>query len=371
MLCNLISKLKEREIRPTRPTTSDKEKGMSDGDNQLKYKETSDTSDKKVENHAYARVFSGERVEKSPVELANHKSKVSEAIIAESDVSDASPALEDMTVEEVVAAVREFFPDGPPLLYPTMPDWRKFCDAFPHCVRDDRKMCTFYQPDKACHCELFDKAFPGVGWWCVGESGQVPATSQRGRRGMEEEPRYYISMPEEKEPVGAAGEAEAMGWGTEPGEASEVGARARTQFQSPPVDRIGFPDFPTFCDGYGKGCGKCRFFHDGRGPFCLVWGAAWPDFQRVIPARCGYPIIPEEKDAKAGRERLKADVAQVRARLKSAPLQVPDGPDWFAFCQGYPTGCDDCRYYAREKACWCRLWEACFPGVVHWYDWPE
>ncbi len=99
--------------------------------------------------------------------------------------------LEDMTTEEIIAAVHETFPAGPPLLYPTMPDWRKFCDAFPHCIRDDRKTCTFYQPDKTCHCELFDKAFPGVGWWCVGESGQVPATSQRGRRGTEEEPRYY------------------------------------------------------------------------------------------------------------------------------------------------------------------------------------
>ena len=162
-----------------------------------------------------------------------------------------------------------------------------------------------------------------------------------------------------------------MGWGTESGEASEVGARARARFQSPPVDRRGFPDFPTFCAGYGKSCGQCRFFHQGRGPFCLVWGAAWPDFQREIPARCGYPIIPEEKDAKAGRERLKADVAEVRVRLRRPPLQYPDGPDWFAFCQGYPEGCDNCRYYARDKSCWCRLWEACFPGAVHWYDWPE
>ena len=280
--------------------------------------------------------------------------------------------LEEMTTEEIIAAVHEAFPDGPPLLYPTMPDWRKFCDAFPHCVRDDRKVCTFYQPDKACHCELFDKVFPGVGWWCVGESGQVPATSQGGRRGTEEEPRYYISLPEEKEPVGDAGEAEAMGWGTESGEASEVGALARAQFQSPPVDDRGFPDFPTFCAGYGKGCGKCRFFHQGRGPFCLVWAAAWPDFQREEkPARCDYPIMPDEKAAQAGRERLKADVAEVRARLRRPPLQYPDGPDWFTFCEGYPAGCDDCRYYARDKACWCRLWEACFPHVVHWYDWPE
>lgn len=99
---------------------------------------------------------------------------------------------------------------------------------------------------------------------------------------------------------------------------------------------------------------------------------AWPDFQReAVPARYGYPLMPDEKDAQAGRERLKSDVAEVRARFRRPPLQYPDGPDWFAFCGGYPTGCDDCRYYARDKACWCRLWEACFPGAVHWYDWPE
>lgn len=279
--------------------------------------------------------------------------------------------LEEMTTEEIIAAVRETFPDGPPLLYPTMPNWKKFCDAFPHCVRGDRTVCGFYQPDKPCHCELFEKAFPGVGWWCVGEGGQAPATSQGGRRGAEDETLYYIPMPEEKEPVASAGEAVPMGWGTEPGEVDAVADMARARFTSPPTNRRGFPDFPTFCDGYGKSCGQCRFFHDGRGPFCLVWAAAWPDFQRVIPARCGYPIMPDEKDAKAGRERLQADVADVRARLKRAPLQYPDGPDWFAFCGGYPAGCDDCRYYVRDKACWCRLWEACFPGVVHWYDWPE
>jgi len=165
MLSNLLAKLKEREIRPTRPTTSDKENGMSDGYNQLKYKDTSDTSDKKAENHACACDFSEERGEKTPVEPANQQSKVSEAIIAESDVSDASPALEDMTTEEIVAAVHETFPDGPPLKYPTMPDWKQFCDAFPHCVRDDGEVCRFYQSDKACYCELFEKAFPGVGWW--------------------------------------------------------------------------------------------------------------------------------------------------------------------------------------------------------------
>ena len=212
------------------------------------------------------------------------------------------------------------------------------------------------------------------GWMKQKEQGEAPERPAECERGPEPAKDELPTLPEERplaEPVGAAGEAEAMGWGTESGEASEVGARARAQFQSPPVDRRGFPDFPTFCDGYGKSCGKCRFFHDGRGPFCLVWASAWPDFQRVIPAQSGYPIMPDEKDDRAGRERLKADVAEVRARLRRPPLQYPDGPDWFAFCEGYPEGCDNCRYYARDKACWCRLWEACFPGVVHWYDWPE
>ena len=106
--------------------------------------------------------------------------------------------LEDMTTEEIIAAVHETFPAGAPTIYPTMPDWRKFCDAFPHCVRDDRKVCGFYQPDKACHCELFDKAFPGVGWWDLGKDGEAPATSQCGRRGTEEEPRYYIPCRKKK-----------------------------------------------------------------------------------------------------------------------------------------------------------------------------
>ena len=71
-----------------------------------------------------------------------------------------------------------------------------------------------------------------------------------------------------------------MGWGTEPGEVDEVGAKAQERFREPPIDGRAFPHFPTFCAGYGKGCGACRFFRMGRGPFCAVWGAAWPNFQR-------------------------------------------------------------------------------------------
>lgn len=73
--------------------------------------------------------------------------------------------LEDMTTEEIIAAVHEAFPDSAPLLYKHMPNWHRFCDAFPHCVRDDDEICTFYQPGEACYCSLFEKAFPGVGWW--------------------------------------------------------------------------------------------------------------------------------------------------------------------------------------------------------------
>lgn len=69
-------------------------------------------------------------------------------------------------------------------------------------------------------------------------------------------------------------------WGDVPGEVDVVAAVAREKFPEPPIDGRAFPHFPTFCDGYGKGCGACRFFHQGHGPFCLVWGAAWPNFQR-------------------------------------------------------------------------------------------
>lgn len=261
-------------------------------------------------------------------------------------------------------------------------------------------------------------------------------------------------------------EAVVAGWGAEPGEVAEVGAKARTQFHEPPVGRRGFPDFAAFCAGYGAGCGQCRFFHHGKGPFCMVWAEAWPDFHRetepakdelpTLPDESGlslddftleevveavheffpagppmlYPtmpdwrkfcddfprcvkgkescpfyrpgeachcelfdkafpgvgwwtlgeektpeaessIMPEKNDAQAGRERLEADVAEVRARHKRAPLEYPDGPDWFAFCHAYPEGCDDCPYYRPKLACWCRLWEACFPGVVRWWSWDE
>lgn len=74
--------------------------------------------------------------------------------------------------------------------------------------------------------------------------------------------------------------AVSMGWGVEPGEVDAVAAMARERFPEPPIDGRAFPYFPTFCAGYGEGCGACRFFRMGRGPFCAVWGAAWPKFQR-------------------------------------------------------------------------------------------
>lgn len=69
-------------------------------------------------------------------------------------------------------------------------------------------------------------------------------------------------------------------WGAEPGEVDAVAAMAREKFPEPPIDGRAFPHFSTFCAGYGKGCWACRFFRMGRGPFCAVWGAAWPNFQR-------------------------------------------------------------------------------------------
>lgn len=71
-----------------------------------------------------------------------------------------------------------------------------------------------------------------------------------------------------------------VGWGAEPGEVDAVAAMAREKFPEPPIDGRAFPHFSTFCAGYGKGCGACRFFRMGRGPFCAVWGTAWPKFQR-------------------------------------------------------------------------------------------
>ena len=73
--------------------------------------------------------------------------------------------LEVMTTEEIIAAVREFFQGEVPVKYKSMPDWRRFCDAFPHCIRDDGEVCRFYQPNDACCCWLFEASFPNVGWW--------------------------------------------------------------------------------------------------------------------------------------------------------------------------------------------------------------
>lgn len=95
------------------------------------------------------------------------------------------------------------------------------------------------------------------------------------------------SLPEQVEELKAVAvevvstvEAVAAGWGTLPGEVDVVADMARDRFPKPPINGRAFPHFPTFCAGYGKGCQTCRFFHYGRGPFCLVWGTAWPKFQR-------------------------------------------------------------------------------------------
>ena len=196
---------------------------------------------------------------------------------------------------------------------------------------------------------------------------EVPAAEKK-------EPPAKVEVSPLPEPVekqkADAGEAVVMGWGTEHGEVAEVGAKARTQFHEPPVGRRGFPDFAAFCAGYGAGCGQCQFFHQGRGPFCKVWAKAWPDFQKKEkPAKYDFPVLPREYGSQIDRKQLKADVAKVRARLRRPPLEYPDGPDWFAFCDGYPAGCDGCRYYRSTTACWCQLWETYFPGVVKWYGW--
>ena len=86
------------------------------------------------------------------------------------------------------------------------------------------------------------------------------------------------------------------------------------------------------------------------------------------PAKAEPSIMPGEKGAQTGRERLKADVAAIHERFRRPPMLYADMPDWWAFCSGYPH-CDEmgCPYLDAGKACWCRLWEACFPGVVRWY----
>ena len=87
--------------------------------------------------------------------------------------------------------------------------------------------------------------------------------------------------PEKEETrLSVAPVASVEGWNAESGEVDAVAAMAREKFPEPPIDGRAFPHFSTFCAGYGKGCGACRFFRMGRGPFCAVWGAAWPNFQR-------------------------------------------------------------------------------------------
>ncbi|WP_077072465.1 hypothetical protein [Mailhella massiliensis] len=98
-------------------------------------------------------------------EIGNFLDTTQEADKRQEKTKEESLSIDDMTTEEIIAAVHEAFPDGAPVKYKSMPDWRKFCDAFPHCVRDDGAVCGFYQPDKACHCALFEMAFPNTGWW--------------------------------------------------------------------------------------------------------------------------------------------------------------------------------------------------------------
>lgn len=117
----------------------------------------------------------------------------------------------------------------------------------------------------------------GLGIW---ETAEESAIAQNPTRGTEPAKVKASSLPEDKISPGIIGEAVSVGWGAEHGEVDVVAAVAREKFPEPPIDGRAFPHFPTFCDGYGKGCGACRFFRMGRGPFCAVWGAAWPKFQR-------------------------------------------------------------------------------------------
>lgn len=121
----------------------------------------------------------------------------------------------------------------------------------------------------------------------TGDIGGIDTNLKNGQQGGAPAKVGASPLPELiEEPKADAGEvvstaeAVSVGWSAEPGEVDVMAAMARDRFPEPPIDGRGFPFFPVFCAGYGKGCGACRFFHQGSGPFCLVWGAAWPNFQR-------------------------------------------------------------------------------------------
>lgn len=121
----------------------------------------------------------------------------------------------------------------------------------------------------------------------VGDIGGIDTNLKKAQQGGAPAKVKDSPLPEQvEEPKAAAVEVVstvedvAAGWGMLPGEVDAVADMARDRFPEPPINGRAFPHFPTFCAGYGKGCQTCRFFRMGRGPFCAVWGIAWPKFQR-------------------------------------------------------------------------------------------
>lgn len=88
-------------------------------------------------------------------------------------VGEALPAVDPAPVGEVeavgqdffaetVAAFREAFKDGPPLLCESMPDWYKFCSGYYQKCLD----CAFYDANPASSpCTIWEACFPGVVKW--------------------------------------------------------------------------------------------------------------------------------------------------------------------------------------------------------------
>lgn len=67
---------------------------------------------------------------------------------------------------------------------------------------------------------------------------------------------------------------------------------------------------------------------------------------------------------------LKRNVALIHSYLPEPPLIAPDMPAWELFCATYPrceVAGESCCYYTPGQPCFCRLWEAAFPGAIRWY----
>lgn len=78
------------------------------------------------------------------------------------DPVEAVEVVERDTFAETVAAFREAFPDGPPMLCQDMPDWYKFCCGwYQSCDR-----CPYYDANpNGSPCTIWEACFPGAVKW--------------------------------------------------------------------------------------------------------------------------------------------------------------------------------------------------------------